>query len=837
MTLYWSRLRHRWVQELLAVAGIAVGVSLIYASQVANSSMSGPVRQLNHTLVGASQLQLVARGPAGFPQRLTPPVRGPIRRAAPVLEVAANLAGPRGQRPIRLVGADPRTIQLRGGMLHSLMRGLTPADAARQRLLAVPEPIAHAIGVRFGDRARVEIAGVVRSAPVAVIGQGDAGPLLHTAVAVAPLAYVQELARLRGRVSRILVEARAGTLAQARALLAREAAANDLDLRAADYEERVFAAASQPTSQSTAVAGLVCGLVGFLFAFCAMQVSAPGRRRLALELSLDGFSAARIVRIMAADALGLAAVGVAAGLAAGEALSRHGFRAEVGFLSGGFPVGDERIVTPQSVALAAGAGVAAAFAGVLAPLGRRQRAPVREPRSGTHNRGSVTLLATAAGLLAIAIAVLGTIAVPGLALAGLFALVLAVVLLLPAFLHAAIQVLAAASARAPRAATALELALANLRAREGRGRSLAIAATGAVAVVGAVSLHAAQVNLQAGLDRVTREVSGTAAVWVAPRGPGDLFGTLPFSAQDRARLASAPGVRRVDLYRGAMLDVAGQRLWVIGAPAASRAPIPGAEVVDGARERAQALVHRGGWISVPKRLAVDLHLGLGGRVTLPTPVPIALRVAAMTTNIGWPPGTLVMSGRDFARAWHSRAIGAYEVQLAPRTPAVRAIVALRRALGDRAGLFRIEAGAQRAVRQQGASHGGLARLRQVALLIQIAAVLAMATTMAGLLWQRRVEVARLKLDGHRSAALWRALAAECAALFGTGCMAGALLGLGGAVLLTRWVEAAQGFPAIVAPRIGLAATSFGFVTGAAVLVVAVPGYFVARVAPSLQTGE
>ncbi|MBA3809580.1 MAG: hypothetical protein H0X28_14495, partial [Solirubrobacterales bacterium] len=68
--LYRVRLRTRLVQELLAIVGIAVGVALLFASQVANTSLSGSVRQLSSGLVGQSRLQLAARGPNGFDARV-----------------------------------------------------------------------------------------------------------------------------------------------------------------------------------------------------------------------------------------------------------------------------------------------------------------------------------------------------------------------------------------------------------------------------------------------------------------------------------------------------------------------------------------------------------------------------------------------------------------------------------------------------------------------------------------------------------------------------------------------------------------------------------------------
>ncbi|MET0604673.1 MAG: hypothetical protein ABW167_22025, partial [Baekduia sp.] len=100
VALYVIRLRRRWIQELLAVVGIAAGVALLYATQVASTSLSGPVRATNAGLVGQSQLQLMARASAGLPDELYDRVVAMpgVRRAAPALQLPGNLVGPKGQR-------------------------------------------------------------------------------------------------------------------------------------------------------------------------------------------------------------------------------------------------------------------------------------------------------------------------------------------------------------------------------------------------------------------------------------------------------------------------------------------------------------------------------------------------------------------------------------------------------------------------------------------------------------------------------------------------------------------------------------------------------------------
>jgi len=68
--LYRVRIRARLVQELFALAGIAAGVALLFASQVASQSLSSSVTQLSKGIVGDATLQLLARDPHGMPERV-----------------------------------------------------------------------------------------------------------------------------------------------------------------------------------------------------------------------------------------------------------------------------------------------------------------------------------------------------------------------------------------------------------------------------------------------------------------------------------------------------------------------------------------------------------------------------------------------------------------------------------------------------------------------------------------------------------------------------------------------------------------------------------------------
>jgi putative ABC transport system permease protein len=836
LTLYAVRFRRRWVAELMAVVGIAAGVALLYAASVASTSLSAPVHSLTDGLVGNSQLQLVSRGSAGMPEQTAEQIAGfpGVRRVAPVLQLPGNLVGPRGDHGMMLFGADPRIVQLRG----DLLQGLTGADAARQETIIVPSPVARALGVRFGDDVRVEIAGRTVTVPVAVAGRDQIGPLVDTSIALFPLRYLQRLAGVGSQVSRILVEAEPGQVTQVRRRL-QSVGSGGLDVRPAEFESRLFENAAKPVDQATLAFSVLSAVVGFLFAMCALLVTAGDRRKMAAQQRALGVPPrARVVTLLV-DAAVVGIAGAAVGLVAGELLSRAGFSSDVSFLSGAFPIGDQRMVTWQSVAIAGAGGLVAAMVGVLVPLRdvvrdslprrRRRREGAARVDDARRWRLGSPLSAIALALLGIAAAI--TFLAPAAVMVGLVVLGLALVLVLPAVLAATISALAWWNRRTPLSSNAAELALQHLKTSRWRPRALAITATGAVAVFGATALQGARVNLQAGLDAVTNGMVETADVWAAPRGAGSSIGIVTFPPDAAQRLARLPAVAGVGLYRAGLLDLAGRRAWVIGQPSDVEDPIPPHQVLEGDAARAARDIQRGGWASVSRALADDLGLHVGRRFTLATPKPVSLRVAAITTNFGWASGAVVLSADDFARAWGGSAIAAYQLRLRSGTSASVGRREVAAALGPRSAL-RVETGAQRGDRQRAISRTNLARLRAITTVTLIAAILAMGAAMTGLLWQHRPLVRRLKVHGPPTGFIWRMLFIETGVLFGVGAFAGGIFGLLGQVLGTKGVQAVTGFPAVESLRLDVAATTIAVVVGASLLVVAVPGFLVAGVRPS-----
>jgi putative ABC transport system permease protein len=832
LLLYRLRLRTRIVQELFAVAGIAVGVALLFASQIASTSLDGSVKQLTSGIVGDMRFQLSARSPEGFDQRILGEVQSlpGVRAAEPVLEVRANILGPKGQRSVNLIGTDPRFARTAG----PLLRHFTAAQLARQQAFALPAPVAQSMGLLSLSPVKLQIGGrLVGGFLGAELLRSDIGPLVDSPVAIAPLAYAQRLAGLPGRVSRIFVKPAAGHDREVREGLAR-LAAGTLDVRPANFDATLFSQAAGPANQSALLFSAICALVGFLFAFNAILLTVPQRRLLVEDLRLDGYPRRTIVAVLLLDGLILGVVASLLGLALGDLLSIALFHQNPGYLSFAFSIGGQRVVTWQSVAIAVGGGLLAACVGVLAPLRAdifarlSLAAPSTSPKRARDGRTSASL---AAGLVCLAITTVILLAIPQAAIEGIVSLVAALLLLLPSLVQGI--VLAFERIQQPIKGAAPYLAVIELRSRANRARSLAIAATGAIAVFGSVAIQGAHMNLQRGLDRSSHDLASVADIWVTASGSQNVLATTPFQPMAAGKLAHVAGVQAVGLYRAGFLNYGDRRVWVLGPPVSAEQPIPPSQLVSGPLATATARFRQGGWAVVSQAIADERHLHVGQLFVLPSPRPMTLRVAALSTNAGWPPGAIILNADDYARAWGSGGVSAYAVTIGPGEAAETVRHDIQRTLGGQSGLT-VETASGREGRQRATSRQGLSRLTQIATLVLLGAMLATAAAMGAMIWQRRPRLADMKVDGFGRGVLWRGLLVESALLLGAGCSIGAVFGIYGQLLLSHALASVTGFPVVFSIGGLVALGSLAAVTAVAVFIVALPGYLAVRIRPALS---
>lgn len=845
--LYGRRLRVYPIQELLAGLGIAIGVALAFAVMVATGSVVASARDIVHGVTGAADVQLAARDARGFDERLLTRVRRVpgVRRAAPVLDQRAVLIGPDGREvAVTLVSIAPELAELSG----ALTRSFAPGGFRFQRGMVLPMATAGALGLPApgldGEAGPLpQVSAHVRGRAVemtvaAMLGRDTIGSLTEARLAVVPLEHLQRIAGMPGRVTRILVDARPGREQDVRRGL-REIAAGRLTVADADADTRLLEQATGPTSQVTFFFAAISALLGFLLAFNAMLLTAPERRRLVAALRIQGYRPRQVVQLLLFQASLLGAVASGVGVVAGGFLARGLFSESPEYLAPGFTLGTYTVIGNLPLAISLAGGVLASCLAATPPLLdlRRDRA-VDAVFNEQGSPGNAVCPMIRRRLLAGAVAVLATASamllwLPSTALAASVLLAIATLLALPAAFALVLRLVETLVDRVPRLST---LTVALLAMKATTLRSLALAATGAVAVFGSIAIGGARDDLLRGIGDYTDDYVGTADLWVV--NPQDNQATNDFRpGRLERRIAAVPGVTAVRRYQGGFLDVDGRRVWVIGRPPSDPAMLPASQLVAGDAGRATARLRGGGWVAVSAALARDRGVGVGDALALPTPTgERSYRVAATTTNLGWAPGALIVSRRDYERDWASATPSALEVDVSAGTSPDRARAAIERALGPGSGL-RVQTASERAELIDASARQGLKRLGEISHLLLAAAVLAMAAAMGAAIWQRRAALAALRLQSFHPGQLWLLLLLEAAAVLGAGGLTGAITGVYGQFGADRYLEAVTGFPVSPVPAGWQTLETIALVVPTALAIVALPGWFAARVPPRLGLGS
>ncbi len=657
--LYGRRLRTHPVQELLAALGITIGVALVFAVQVATSSIADSSSQIVHGILGPADLQLRARSEAGIEEGLASRASSlpGVRRVVRGIEATATATGPSGRRvTLQLASADLAP-GAGTGVASDPLAHLPPgevvlprstAEALGAQLPATPEPeLMPRITIHAGGRGYpMKVA--------AVIGRESGGPLASALAAFASVRTVQRLLDLPGRLTGVLVESEPGAHERVKSELARIAPAS-ATVTGADAEIHLLHQATGPNRQASSFLALVAGLVGLLLAFNAMLLSVPERRRVVADLRIQGARSSDIVRLLLFQALCLGIAASVAGVVLGDVLSRAIFKENPGYLAAAFPLGTQTIIGWQPALIAIAGGVGASCLASLTPLFdlRRARAldAVRftsgEPGQGVSRRLRVRLCCAAMVLMAVSLVVPALFGAREQA-AGIVALALATLLVVPLAFAVFVALVQALASRSDRFNLVL-LATRTLRATT--IRSLALAATGAIAVFGTIAADGAHTDLLRGLYGDYSQYAATADVWVT--NPGDYLATRTLDGSAiAADVSGLPGVRAARPYYGGFLDVAGHRAWLIARSPAALGGFPSGQLVAGSRRLLGARLRAGGWIAVSAQLAEALHGKPGGTVTLPTPDgPMPFRLAATTSNLGWSAGAIVMSSGDYLNGW------------------------------------------------------------------------------------------------------------------------------------------------------------------------------------------
>lgn len=822
--------------ELMAGAGIAIGVSLVFGVLVANSSILGSTREAINAVNGSASLALVARSPSGFNQRLTQRAMElpGVQVAVPVLRQSAVVEGSKGHVLTQLVGVSPLIVTLRGAATSDLGAGARLLESG----VGLPSSVAEDIGVQTEGTARLLVNGQPHRVPVrAVLNSGAIGSLASSRIVVMLLSSAQAVAGMPGRVTEVLVKTYPGRTKQVEAGLKRLAAGR-LNVEPANHEIALAETALKPTNQSTSLFAAISLMVGFLLAFNAMLLTMPDRRWHVAELREQTYTSRQIVAVLGSQALVLGIMASVVGVLVGYVLARSLFGAVPSYLATTFPITGRQLVSVMPVAVALGCGVLAAFLAAMSPifdLRKYRDADALMSELGEPGQSISDGVVRRAALLGVAIVVAATLMVlldSGLTILGGVALALAAPCFIPLLFRAVTGVLGHIAYRYH----GKMVAMANIELKATATRSVALACITALAIYGSIAVGGARGDLIEGLQQGISQQWHSAAIWITPN--ENIHDTDSFDAIGVARAVSrTAGVAAVSARQGSFLDVGAKRLWIRAAPPGSSAMILSSQLETGALARANALMRRPGWATVSSGFASEHHLHVGSAFTLPTPSgSVPFRVAAITTNIGWPPGTITLNTTDYSRYWQSSNPTTLAVDVKPGTTPAAGAQAIRQALGPATGL-RVQTADERIAEVETTARQGLSILNDVSNLLLLISALALAAALTATIYQRRGRLASLKAQGYVRWQLWRGVLLESAVVLGIGCLDGAVLGLYGHALADHYLRTTTGFPAPFSVGLAQIALTLVIVAGASLAVISIPGYSAAGVAPELSFQE
>lgn len=676
----WRHLtRHRWLTAL-SVLGIALGVGVVVAVDLASTSARLALKTSMAAVVGEATHQILA-GPDGLPETVYRDLRlgGWETPLAPIIEATVSVANRPGHS-FRLLGVDGTAeFALGRGQMGATGAGLATGDGLLGALRGVTQPAqawvsgraAAALGLAPGDplelllplgRGTVTVAGVLDDAGT----ERDLSGLMLMDIAAA-----QELLAMDGRISRIdvrLPEGRAGEQALA-ALQAR--LPTGLRVETTGSRVRAMEGMTRAFEFNLMAMSLLALVVGLYLIYNTLSFAVVQRRPLLGILRTVGVTRGQVFRAILGEALLLGLAGTLLGLLLGTALAQ--------FLVGlvGRTINDiyytlqisQLALSPWGLTKGLLLGLAGSALAALPAAWEAARTPPRRVlnRSDLEARTRRLVPRLAALGLFLAVVVLPLLLLwPSRSLlpvyAGLIALVLAASLVIPA-LTVGLMGLVAHLAPAGRGLLLRMAARGVVRSLSRTG--LAIAAL-TVALSTAVGVGTMIYSFRGSVtDWLERTLS--AQIYVSPGGGAPRGARLPDSLLPT--LAALPGMAEVVGIRAAPIDTPDGPVGVSAAPFTEQLrgalqflagdPATAYAALTNAQRKTPAVL-------ASEPLAWHRQLKVGDRLQLATDAGWrAFEVVGIYQDFASDQGHLLMDEATFGRHWNRPGVTGIGLYLAP----------------------------------------------------------------------------------------------------------------------------------------------------------------------------
>lgn len=545
--------RRPW-QTGLMLLGVVLGVAVMVSIDVANVSARRGFALSTEAVVGRATHRIEG-GPSGVPEAVYVHLRTlGWRASAPIVEgvaVAPELEG----RPLRLLGIDPFS----DAAIRPTFRlgAWTQAGAERFFLepssVIIPMALAREEGLRPGDPLRLILGD--RLADLTVLGvwtppEADPSEALDGVVWM-DIAAAQELTGTAGRLTRIDLIAAPDDLPAIAALLP-----PGVSLVPASQQAETVRQLSDAFQLNLTALSLLALMVGMFLIYNSTMFHVVQRRQVLATLGILGGEAGQIARLILGEAAAVATLGAVLGLPFGWALGQIAVRLVTQTINDFYFTLSVRqaALEPATAAKAVGIALGAALLAAVGPALEAARIPPAAAfqRSDLEERvGRGVGRAAKAGLASLAAGVLLLAAAQrslALSLGGMFGVLVGLALLVP--FSSRVLLLGLVRLLPALGASRLRWALRSV-VRSLSRTSVALAAL-MVALAVTIGLGTMIASFRQAVDdwlaltlRADVYVSSPLGSGSQPR--GDL------SPEWEARLASVPGVARVETFRAAQV--------------------------------------------------------------------------------------------------------------------------------------------------------------------------------------------------------------------------------------------------------------------------------------------